>query len=201
MATIPKTPVAEPQHAGPSPDALLQVHCAEYQSLMNRETYWITLQFAMYSVAVLFVTLVPQLRDIMRRNSVWWFTALGLQIIAVVLQQTIWELLNTIKYIETRLRPLVTAIVGDRPFWGYEPYVLFQRSRGPLNSDMVMLGGANLLMWLVGLIAVLVIALKTDRPWLERDWAWLLANLIASSALFFQIARLLKLTRELFQLA
>lgn len=190
-------PMAIPVKQPPPTELLLQVHLAEYQALMNRNTYWITLQFALYSVAAIFVGVVLQIPDAsMSRSSVRWFILLGLQIVGAIWQQTSWELLDTIKYVEKRLRPLVVGIIGDQPFWGYDPYVLFRRSAEMLGIERILAILMNCAVVLAAFVSIVVLSLYT-RPFAIRDWAWLAANAVSGLTLLFQAVRLGKILREL----
>jgi len=178
-------------------ELLLQVHLAEYQALMNRNTYWITLQFALYSVAAIFVGVVLQIPNTaMSRSSVRWFILLGLQIVGAIWQQTSWELMDTIRYVEQRLRPLVVGIIGDHPFWGFDPYVLSQRNTGMMGIERALAIFMNATVVLAAFISIVVISHYT-QTFAGTDWAWLAANSLAGLALLFQGARLAKILREL----
>jgi hypothetical protein len=181
---------------------LVSIHLAEYEALMMRNTYWITLQFALYTVGVIFVAMVLQIpRTVLSKNSVWWLTALGLQAIAATWQQTWFEILDAIKYIEERLRPQVVGLVGRRYFWGFDSYVLTQRNRGFNRFERIVGLVGHIAIAVAAGVGIVLITANTPRPWLARNWAWLVINAFVAVVLCCQGARLGLRANELFRIS
>jgi hypothetical protein len=125
-STIPNNETAD----NPNPEStqmLLQLHLAEYQALTNRCTYWISLQFAVFSILLVYLGLVAQVWNSLNRAFLIWGSALVVEIVAVLWSQLLSEQYLAIHYLERELRPLIERLVKGKSFWGYEPYLARQR--------------------------------------------------------------------------
>lgn len=168
---------------------LIQLHIAEYQALTTRNTYWMTMQFALFPMLLLFMALVAQLWNSLDHAVLLWGSALVAQLIVVVWYQAGWEQYNNVRYMERELRPSITNLLRENEFWKYELYLRQQRSR--------------ILVWweypasFSSFVVLLVIA-QLRRPWLALDYyafainalmfifiVWLNINLVRTRHDFF----------------
>ena len=109
---------------------------------MTRNTYLMTLQFALWPVALLTLTLVAQVwtADKVKIDGhiLLWATEAGLFLVANVWADTLWELFNNVAYIEHELKKRISAEVGSDALWGYEPYLAAQRGPNPALWELAL---------------------------------------------------------------
>jgi hypothetical protein len=110
---------------------LVNLHIAEYQALTARNTNWITLQFALWSILGIYVAVLSQAFASIPRELVIWGSAIVVQMIGIALNFAGYEQYNTIKYIEENLRAQLECMIGKAQFWGYEAYLAGQRPKTP----------------------------------------------------------------------
>lgn len=179
-------PTSAPDTASPPRDAslLVQLHLAEYQALTTRNTYWITLQYGVWPILLLVLTLVAQVRTSFNPELLVWGAALIIQGGVLAYYASLYEIYNNIRYIETALRPLVEALVSSRRFWGYEPYVSRHRALSPSwwENWPAALAGATVVFGLWG----------RAGSWHTGDTCGLVLNV----ALVFIIARMAQIVRR-----
>lgn len=131
---------------------LIQLHIAEYQTLTTRNTYWITLQYALWPLLLLILGFLAQVRNTFSPQAFVWSAAFAINIIVLAHYSALYEQYNNIRYIERELRPLLEDLVGKHPFWKYEPYVNDHRGLHPVwweCSPTLLSFGALVLAWSV----------------------------------------------------
>jgi len=167
----------ESEHGGDSTgvgEALLQCHLAEYNALATRVSYQLTLQIALWPVALLAIGLAAQLWNTVPHHGVLlWTTALFVEVIVAVWYEITIDILNAVYYVEAKLRPEVAPLVGARPFWQYEQWLGMKRNRQPLLGDLAIP---------VVLAAALIVAGFERRPvWDQWDyWGSLLNGVLVA---------------------
>lgn len=111
---------------------LTNLHIAEYEALMTRNSYLMTLQYSLLPAAVLIITLFVPMWSAGKRDQnemlIWAIYAL-LLIVGIVWTDTLWEIYNNVWYMERELKPLISHLCGSTAFWGYERHL--GRLRGP----------------------------------------------------------------------
>jgi hypothetical protein len=105
----------------------LQAHLGEYQTLTNRITYWISLQYAVYGFAAASLGFVAGAWGHIDIQYQAWACMLILLFLLWALNQTIFEMYAIVVYLETSLKRQLTAILGDSIFWDYEAFMVGRR--------------------------------------------------------------------------
>jgi hypothetical protein len=156
---------------------LLQLHIAEYNALTMRNTYWITLQYALWPILLIFLGFVAQARPSIPLEYIIWGSAIVIQIIMLSYYAAQYEQYNNVWYIEHELRPAINSLILLNSFWGYEPYVNSHRGLNPLWWES-----------LPAVLALVTICITCFYrfPWSIGDFAFLFICLL----LFYLVARL-----------
>lgn len=111
--------------------SLIQLHVAEYQALTMRNTYWITMQYFLWPILIGLIGLINQLHNPFDPTlRIWGFAVVG-QIVVVAYYAATLEQYSNVHYIETKLKPSISALVGADSFWGYERYLKASRPFAP----------------------------------------------------------------------
>jgi hypothetical protein len=145
---------------------IADIHLSEYQAISSRLTYWVTLQFATYTVAVVFLGIFQTLTGI----YAVWAGFFVLQLMAWAWLQTSCEIFMHVLYTEERLKPRIQRLVLNEPFWRYEPFLTEIRSKGfvwfewRFGLAVPYLAALGVMVWLV--------AAKVAHPWQASDWLW-----------------------------
>jgi hypothetical protein len=161
--------VALPQDA---PSNVLQVHLAEYAALTTRITYWITLQFALWPIGIVFLAFVAQVwpkSDAARQHFLLWLGLVGLQLIGFVWYVAAWEQYGDVAYLETVLRPRVASILGGaKDFWTYE-----QSRARKLGSYLPLLAEWPIAVFSIAAVGGAAWFSAGIMKWTSSDWVGL----------------------------
>jgi hypothetical protein len=160
------------------------LHLAEYEALMMRNTYWITLQFSVAPAIALYFTLLatvwsgvkfvqPTVDLVAFQKTLLWIGLLGAEVFVLAGYSCLHEIFNNVRYIEKELRQELDPLVASKRYWMYEAFLAKHRGVGALVAEC----GATVAVW----IAILLIYLKT-HPLADRD-GWLLAVDLAVAVL------------------
>jgi hypothetical protein len=113
-----------------------------------------TIQFVSWPLLLAFLSLVAStFRDGVfghpERALVIWGCAFAAQIAVLVYNFATYEIYNHVRYVETRLRPKLAALIGTNSFWGYERFLSKTgKANDPLFGDvgplLVSLGAIGL---------------------------------------------------------
>jgi hypothetical protein len=118
----------------------VNLHVAEYEALMTRNTYLMTLQFSLLPVAALIISFVAPMwshNHDHNRLLVWGIYGMLLTI-AVIWSDTLWEMYNNVVYLEKELKPLVRQAAGRGAFWMYEPFLARLRGHGLMLWELAL---------------------------------------------------------------
>src|SRR5579864_127024 len=102
--------------------ALLQSHLAEYNALTTRSTYWIAMLFGLWSLIGVILVVDAQLWKTVDRALLLWGSLLLIEGVIVLMNATMKELYNAIRYIEHYIRPEIQMLAADANALGYESY-------------------------------------------------------------------------------
>jgi hypothetical protein len=132
--------------------APLNVHLAEYTALTTRMTYWISLQYLTYSVGAVVLSLLVQAWATAKLNpmTLAWIGFFLVLLLIWAWIYIVWEILNTAVYLEGELRVKVEGLIGEKAFWGWEPYLAGQRNKGYNKYE-----------WTFALLVLLVLGVGT----------------------------------------
>lgn len=156
---------------------LIQLHIAEYSALTNRITYWVYLQYAIYSIAaVLFGCAATVWASTTSRIDLEWMILFGLLFIGWALFHCTYEMFTTVEYIEMKLIPWIRSrsLVSTNDFWGFEAHVNAFRSHGSKRLEW-QFGLLVACAFGGGAILFLLIRSLLSAPWGEGDYGWLCA--------------------------
>lgn len=147
------------------------IHLAEYQAIENRLTYWVTLQYAIYSVAILLLLGIVQY---LKGNVQIWAGAAFLLFIAWAWFQTGCEMFMCVIYIEEWLRlGLQDLTHNDEIFWQFEPFMNAIRSRGFVWFEWRL---GLLPPFLLAVVVSIWLIVSKTCPWALSDWLWCCAT-------------------------
>lgn len=173
------------------PDAVLQLHLAEYQALTNRSTYWITLQYAFWPVLALFYTLAATVAKSLPLPAVAWGTVLGTCMLGQTYFFALSEVYNNARYIEHKLKGLIksaSSIEGDK-YWLYESYLRAQRGTGVMWGEYFPV--------VLGIAATGTTSLMRATGWTAGDTIGLALSLIALVFIARQAINVVKVRKDL----
>jgi hypothetical protein len=146
-----------------SQPAALDLHLAEYQALMTRNTYWLTLEYALGPILVLTLGLIVQVEKRLGLPVAIWAATLAVQATIFTFLITVAEQYRNIRYIEHDLRRLVDP-QHRSAFWLYESYLRRDRRthRRFWENDYITL------LW-----PLLALGVAIYFTWPLRGWNWL----------------------------
>ena len=155
-------------------ESSIDLHIAEYNALMTRNTYWTTIQFSVAPAIAIYLTLLitaweaikivnPNADSRVYEKHLLWLSLLGAELFVLAGYNCVYEIYNNVRYVETNLRPEIDKLVASPRYWTYEKYLEGQR------------GTAFLVVECWACVAVLVtecvIAVKAI-PWTGTDYLW-----------------------------
>ncbi|MFL6237301.1 MAG: hypothetical protein ACJ76N_29515 [Thermoanaerobaculia bacterium] len=127
-------------------NALLQVHLAEYQAITTRNTYWLTLQYALFPILGAAVAVLaqmwnqfgndPSFGSLPHRIIIWLVIAFA-NVIMIAHTEVGWESYDNVVYLERKLRPKIISLTegadedSEEAPLGYETYKGNLRGKGP----------------------------------------------------------------------
>src|ERR1035437_4008175 len=161
----------------------LDVHLAEYNALTMRNTYWITLQYAVYAIAGAYVGFAVQGRNSVPLDTLLCGSAMVLLLLGWGILQIQYEIFNNVEYMETRLKPKIMKLLGGQTCWDYEPFLAQRRARGFVRFEWKY-GLLVVFIFVLLLIAALIIWTIEIGPWTRWNSAWLCADLYVGALVF-----------------
>jgi hypothetical protein len=175
---------------------VLSAHIAEYTALTTRLSYWLTLQYVIYSVAGIFLAFVAEALagKGVDHVTIAWAGCLGLQTLVWAWLQTGSEVLQTAIYLEG-LRLKVSELLHS-DVWGFEKYLADVRSKGYVRFEW-RFGLAPL--FVAGFLCVGLITYRTAQreQWRGSEVAWLAINVYLLLILVGRSLKYMQLQREL----
>ena len=138
-------------------ELLLAIHLAEYQALMNRATYWISIQYISYSVAAVLLTLIVSARGTQRISGavIVWGGLLTMQLLAWAWVIAVWETHAIAVYLDQVLRLKIEDLLPGQSFWGWEPFLAAKRRKGfnkfesRFGLPVLLIAAISIVVWLV----------------------------------------------------
>jgi hypothetical protein len=168
---------------------LIQLHIAEYNGLVNRGSYFMTLQFGLIvsvpAIALLAYYLYQLPSSARVRSLTGWATIAVLQILGIVWANMMLEQFALVRYIECVLRPEVEQVTGETQFWLYEPYLIKNRPLNPVWGNYSVAGSV-----VVALIIFALIRFSEFSRWDALGLVMNLGCLIALSLMSSKIGKI-----------
>ena len=164
----------------------LDVHLAEYNALTMRNTYWITLQYAVYAIAGAYVGFAVQARNTVPFDTLMWGSAMVLLLLGWGILQIQYEIFNNVEYMGTRLKPKIMKLVGGQTCWDYEPFLAQRRATGFVRFEWKY-GLLVIFVFALILIGALIIWTIEIGPWTRWDTGWLCADLYVGAVVFGRV--------------
>jgi hypothetical protein len=161
--------------------ASLQVYLAEYQALTTRNTYWMTLQYALFPILLLFLAIVAQMWETFDHKLLVWLSVCAIDAIFFSHYQAGWESYNNILYLETTLRKKILELLGNRELLGYEAFLKTQR--GTLVWWEPPAAAASL--------ALLAIASFCERPLSTIDYGGIAISALLTAGVVWSAVRMI----------
>lgn len=163
----------------PDLNLIVQLHIAEYQALTNRNTYLVTLHYALGPIVVGAFILLSETWPHMPHGLVIWAAALVYQGVMIVFLGILYDLFNNIRYMETELGPKVRTLLQHWEVWRYERYMIPRTEYPPHMGYLPALQCVG---------ALLLAAWFRRDSWSRLDWLGVALSLFAIIR-SFQLAR------------
>jgi hypothetical protein len=179
---------------------LVNAHIAEYEALMSRNTYWITIQFSTAPAIALYFTLLATawnaisyfhvVEAIALKKLVLWIGILGAECFVVAGYMCLYEIYNNVRYVESCLRPELDKLLANHNYWMYEKYLAKNRGIGALANEW----------WAVVFTCVALGAITFYvRPWDWHDYLWFIASLVVLAVVIARATEVSKMRRHGFR--
>jgi hypothetical protein len=106
----------------------LDLHIAEYEALMTRNTYWTTIQFSVAPAIAIYLTLLvlaweaikivnPAADSAVYEKHLLWLSLLGAELFVLAGYNCVYEIYNNVRYVEKHLRPEIDKLVASPHYW------------------------------------------------------------------------------------
>ena len=173
---------------------IVSAHIAEYEALMTRNTYWITIQFSTAPAIAIYFTLLTAIWNVISflrladgvalQKLVLWIGILGAECFVIAGYMCLYEIYNNVRYIESHLRPELDKLLPNQNYWMYERFLAKHRGLGALLNEW----------WIVVLVfaALLLVALYA-RPWGKSDFFLCLASIAVSGGIIMRATEVSKI--------
>ena len=109
-------------------DSQLHVHLAEYQALTTRNTYWLTIQVALWPLLGVILGLIFQSRSILTTTQQVWVAVCAINVVVFGFYLALNESYLASLYIEHVRRRLIEPLVANANCWGWEAFLAGRRS-------------------------------------------------------------------------
>jgi hypothetical protein len=173
---------------------IVDAHIAEYEALMTRNTYWVTIQFSTAPAIAIYFTLLAVILSALGivqpagaaalQKSILWVAVLGAELFVIAGYMCLYEIYNNVRYVESHLRPEMDKLLPNQNYWKYENYLAKHRGFGALLNEW----------WAIGAVfaALVFVAIHARASWNKSDSWWFVASLAVSGAM---VARALEVSK------
>jgi len=117
----------------------VQAYVAEYQAIMTRINWFMSMQFVPVGPVVAFLALIGAIHASFDPILVAWGTAGVAQCAVLTYYFALYEVYNHVRYVETKLKPRLAILLklDTDAFWGYERYLKkFGKANNALFGDL-----------------------------------------------------------------
>jgi hypothetical protein len=173
---------------------IVDAHVAEYEALMTRNTYWVTIQFSTAPAIAIYFTLLAAILSALGivqpagaaalQKSILWVAVLGAELFVIAGYMCLYEIYNNVRYVESHLRPEMDKLLPNQNYWKYEDYIAKHRGFGALLNEW----------WAIVAVfgALVFVAVHARSSWNSSDSWWFAASLAVSTAM---VARALEVSK------
>jgi hypothetical protein len=179
---------------------LLDLHRDEYQIQSTRITYWITLQYATYTIVAIGVGFLVQVFSNIHLLTLALIGTLLGQVFVLAMIHVNQEMFTSVVYIKQRLKPRVGHLVGQdvsQEFWEFEDLLAVERKTNLVAGFEAhyVLPVIFALVVMLGSASVLWASLKGSDSWHKIHFFWSFCNacvfalVIAKLPIFFKLQR------------
>lgn len=153
----------------------IDLHIAEYNTLTNRATNFINIQFVLLTALLAWVVVIGQIWNPNLNYLLSWGLLLGAQIIGVINSNMAWETYTIVRYIESDLRPKVVALIKKESFWNYESYLTTQRG---VKLNFAWVPFMDFFWVVLAGIVLAAVTIYRFQNWAFIDWVLFIINLV-----------------------
>lgn len=153
----------------------LDLHIAEYNTLTNRATNFINIQFVLLTALLAWVVVIGQIWNPNLNYLLSWGLLLGAQIIGVINSNMAWETYTIVRYLESDLRPKVVALIKKESFWNYESYLATQRG---VKLNFAWVPFMDFFWVVLAGIVLAAVTIYRFQNWAFIDWVLFIINLV-----------------------
>ena len=193
-------PEAKQSAETPGTSDIVNAHIAEYEALMSRNTYWITIQFSTAPAIAIYFTLLATVWNaisyfhfveaIALKKLVLWVGILGAECFVVAGYMCLYEIYNNARYVESCLRPELDKLLANHNYWMYEKYLARHRGTGALANEW----------WAVVFTCLALVAVAFYvRPWHWWDYAWFMGSVAVLAVVVARATEVSKMRLKGFQ--
>lgn len=176
---------------------LLDIHLAEYEVQATRITYWITLQYATYTIAAVGVGLLVQAASSLQLLTVLIIAILLGQIFALAMLHINQEMFTSVVYIEHRIKRRVSNLIEQecsQEFWEFEPILAKARA----SQSMAKFEARYVLPSIFGAVIAIGLAVIFWKrhalgAWKDINFFWLFCNACVLPMVIAKLPAVLKL--------
>ena len=174
--------------------AQVQAYVAEYQTIMTRINWFMSMQFVPVGPVVAFLALIGAIHAFFDPILVAWGTAGVAQCAVLTYYFALYEVYNHVRYVETKLKPQLASLLKleTDSFWGYERYLKkFGKANDPLFGDLLPV--------IPSALAFILAALTRIPEWIPGS-GWDCAGLLLTGILLLRTVvsatRVVKVRRD-----
>lgn len=153
----------------------LDLHIAEYNTLTTRSTNVLNIQFVLLTIFMAWIVIVGSNWNARYDKIIIWGLLIGAQLISIINVSMAYENYNIICYIESVIKPKITALIQKDSFWGYEPYLISKRSKRVRNEWTLM---GDFLWVMVDVVAICAATIYRSNNFTKYDVVGLFINQI-----------------------
>lgn len=181
---------------------LLDLHRDEYQIQSTRITYWITLQYATYTIGAIGLGLLVQMFGSIQLLTFILTAMLLGQVLVLAMMHVNQELFTSVVYIKQRLKPRVNRLLGpsnSHAFWEFEDLLEKERNTQPMagfEAHFVLVVIFAVVLG-VGLTSVIWSSINGSGSWKKMQFFWSFCNICVFLLITAKLPGFLRLQRAL----
>src|SRR5579871_674100 len=181
---------------------LLDLHRDEYQIQSTRITYWITLQYATYTITAIGLGFLLQAFGSIQPLTIALTATLLGQVFVLAMIHVNQEMFGSVIYIEQHLKPKVRELLGEHGsagFWEYEKHLAAERKAQSVKGFEVqyVLMAILALVVMIGIVSVIWTSLHVLSSWTKLHFFWLFCNVCVSLMIVAKLPEFIRMQRSM----